>query len=242
MTAVRIASLFDLATDTNYGFLVHKPSTASLLDYLGPWPVYVVAEIVRIRAARDAAGSQTRIEVGMSTAFGCTIQGHVAPAEVVRLVGAVLDAGIDCVSLADTVGYADPAMVSSLFERVLRVAGDLQRTLREEKAASAGGSDARDRAAELVRHDGEAVHVARDELELARDAYERVLERRPVAGLLEAGGDLLGPGEGLTQLGQHRPPFPAPHSDVEEDRSRRGTAERPDGLLPAANPPDASTR
>jgi hydroxymethylglutaryl-CoA lyase len=28
------------------------------------------------------------------------------------------------VSLADTVGYADPAMVSHLFEQVLRVAGD----------------------------------------------------------------------------------------------------------------------
>jgi hydroxymethylglutaryl-CoA lyase len=83
-----------------------------------------VAEIVRIRAARDAAGSRTRIEVGMSTAFGCTIQGHVAPAEVVRLVGAVLDAGVDCVSLADTVGYADPAMVRSLFAQVRAVAGD----------------------------------------------------------------------------------------------------------------------
>ena len=36
----------------------------------------------------------------------------------------VLDAGVDAVSLADTVGYADPAMVSRLFERVLQVAGE----------------------------------------------------------------------------------------------------------------------
>jgi hypothetical integral membrane protein (TIGR02206 family) len=40
--------LFDIATDTNYGFLVHKPSTASILDYLGPWPVYVAAEIALV--------------------------------------------------------------------------------------------------------------------------------------------------------------------------------------------------
>jgi hydroxymethylglutaryl-CoA lyase len=99
-------------------------SHAHSLANLRKTPDEVVAEIVRIRAARDAAGSQTRIEVGMSTAFGCTIQGHVAPTEVVRLVGAVLDAGVDCVSLADTVGYADPAMVRSLFTQVRAVAGD----------------------------------------------------------------------------------------------------------------------
>jgi len=99
-------------------------SHAHSLANLRKTPDDVVAEIVRIRAARDAAGSQTRIEVGMSTAFGCTIQGHVAPAEVVRLVGAVLDAGVDCVSLADTVGYADPAMVRALFAQVRVVAGD----------------------------------------------------------------------------------------------------------------------
>ena len=99
-------------------------SHAHSLANLRKTPDEVVAEIVRIRAARDAAGSRTRIEVGMSTAFGCTIQGHVAPAEVVRLVGAVLDAGVDCVSLADTVGYADPAMVRSLFAQVRAVAGD----------------------------------------------------------------------------------------------------------------------
>ena len=41
------------------------------------------------------AGSRTLIEVGISTAFGCTIQGAVEPAEVLRLVQAVLDAGVD---------------------------------------------------------------------------------------------------------------------------------------------------
>jgi hydroxymethylglutaryl-CoA lyase len=99
-------------------------SHAHSLANLRKTPDEVVAEIARIRAERDATGARTQIEVGISTAFGCTIQGHVDPAEVERLVQAVLDAGVDAVSLADTVGYADPAMVSSLFERVLRVAGD----------------------------------------------------------------------------------------------------------------------
>ncbi|RYF38743.1 MAG: hydroxymethylglutaryl-CoA lyase [Comamonadaceae bacterium] len=99
-------------------------SHAHSLANLRKTPDEVVAEIGRIRAARDAAGSSTRLEVGMSTAFGCTIQGRVDPQEVLRLVQAVLDAGADAVGLADTVGYADPAMVRSLFELVLPVAGD----------------------------------------------------------------------------------------------------------------------
>ena len=60
----------------------------------------------------------------MSTAFGCTIQGEVKHSEVLRLLQALLDAGCDRVSLADTVGYADPAAVQSLFEAARKVAGD----------------------------------------------------------------------------------------------------------------------
>ena len=98
-------------------------SHAHSLANLRKTPDEVLAEIGRIRAARDAAGSRTLIEVGISTAFGCTIQGRVEPAEVLRLVQAVLDAGVDRVGLADTVGYADPGMVRKLFELVLPVAG-----------------------------------------------------------------------------------------------------------------------
>ncbi len=99
-------------------------SHAHSLANLRKTPDEVVAEVARIRAARDAAGSRTLIEGGVGTAFGCTIQGHVAPDEVLRLMQALLDAGADRVGLADTVGYADPAMVRSLFERAQRIAGE----------------------------------------------------------------------------------------------------------------------
>ncbi|GAB7543794.1 hydroxymethylglutaryl-CoA lyase [Cupriavidus sp. 8B] len=99
-------------------------SHAHSLANLRKTPDDVVAEVAKIRAARDAAGSRTLIEGGVGTAFGCTLQGHVDPDEVLRLMQALLDAGADRVSLADTVGYADPAMVRSLFDRATRIAGD----------------------------------------------------------------------------------------------------------------------
>lgn len=87
-------------------------------------PDAVIAEVARIRAARDAAGSKTLIEGGIGMAFGCTLQGEVKPSEVLRCMQGLLDAGADRVSIADTVGYAGPAAVRLLFEQARKVAGD----------------------------------------------------------------------------------------------------------------------
>jgi hypothetical integral membrane protein (TIGR02206 family) len=40
---VAVTFTFDRIAGTNYGFLDHKPETGSLLDVLGPWPVYIVS-------------------------------------------------------------------------------------------------------------------------------------------------------------------------------------------------------
>ena len=99
-------------------------SHAHSLANLRKTPDEVVAEVAKIRAARDAAGARTIIEGGVGTAFGCTLQGEVNMEEVLRLMQALLDAGADRVSLADTVGYADPRMVRELFGRALAIAGE----------------------------------------------------------------------------------------------------------------------
>ncbi|MGE4336684.1 MAG: hydroxymethylglutaryl-CoA lyase [Pigmentiphaga sp.] len=98
-------------------------SHAHSLANLRKTPDEVVAEVARIRAARDASGSATQIEGGVGTAFGCTLQGRVEPVEVLRCLQALLDAGVDGVSLADTVGYAGPGEVLALFEQARRIAG-----------------------------------------------------------------------------------------------------------------------
>jgi hydroxymethylglutaryl-CoA lyase len=99
-------------------------SHAHSLANLRKTPDEVVAEVARIRAVRDSSGKHTLIEGGVGTAFGCTIQGEVKHSEVVRLLQALLDAGADNLSLADTVGFAGPSDVSRLFEMAQRAVGE----------------------------------------------------------------------------------------------------------------------
>lgn len=99
-------------------------SHAHSLANLRRTPDEVLAEIAAMVQARRARGSNIRIEVGMSTALGCTLQGRVEVEEVLRLLKAVVALGVDRVGIADTVGYADPRQVSELFAKAREVAGD----------------------------------------------------------------------------------------------------------------------
>jgi len=99
-------------------------SHAHSLANLRKTPDEAVDEIARMRDLRDARGVRCVIEVGMSTAFGCTLQGRVEPDEVLRLAERALAAGAERIGLADTVGYADPLAVSQLFTRVRAVVGN----------------------------------------------------------------------------------------------------------------------
>jgi hydroxymethylglutaryl-CoA lyase len=72
-------------------------------------------EEVRKCAAYPHPGVE--IEGAVSTAFGCTMQGEVPEADVVRIAAALAEF-CDCVALADTVGYANPAQIRRLFKKV----------------------------------------------------------------------------------------------------------------------------
>lgn len=113
-----------IASGADLMLLPISASHAHSLANLRKTPDEVVEEIARIHDLRKASGSSIVIEVGMSTAFGCTLQGRVEPSEALRLLRAVIDAGADRVGLADTVGYADPEMVRLLFEQAFEVAGE----------------------------------------------------------------------------------------------------------------------
>jgi hydroxymethylglutaryl-CoA lyase len=78
----------------------------------------MVDEVRSIVALRDKRAPHVRVEAGMSTAFGCTLQGEVPDDDVVKLAVALADAGADDIGLSDTSGMANPAQVTRLFSKV----------------------------------------------------------------------------------------------------------------------------
>ncbi|RJY10029.1 hydroxymethylglutaryl-CoA lyase [Aurantiacibacter aquimixticola] len=74
--------------------------------------------------AEIARNHGIHFEVGLATAFGCTIEGAVPEDQVVRLAEAAIGAGAMEVGLSDTTGYADPAQVRRLVRRVKAAVGD----------------------------------------------------------------------------------------------------------------------
>ncbi|MFN3864257.1 MAG: hydroxymethylglutaryl-CoA lyase [Erythrobacter sp.] len=81
----------------------------------------MLAEIADAAAIARAAG--IHFAVGLSTAFGCTIEGAVSEDKVVRLAEQAVAAGAQELSLSDTTGYADPAQVRRLVRKVRAAVG-----------------------------------------------------------------------------------------------------------------------
>ena len=89
-------------------------------------PEEAVEQVRRVAALRDKlpADRAPVIEAGISTAFGCTMEGQVDEGWVVRLAAMLVTAGADSVSLADTVGHANPAQIKRVFTAVRGEIGD----------------------------------------------------------------------------------------------------------------------
>lgn len=103
------------------------------------------ASIEAIRHAveqRNASGSQTLLNVIISMSFGCSIAGDVDPDEVVRLAQACIDAGVDTVGVADTVGYAGPTEVRALCQRMTALMGERPYTVHLHNTRGTGLANA----------------------------------------------------------------------------------------------------
>lgn len=78
----------------------------------------VIEEVRSVIALRDQQYPHVQIEAGLSTVFGCTLQGVVPADDVIRMAMTMAGLGVDEVGLADTVGYANPTQVRQLFTRL----------------------------------------------------------------------------------------------------------------------------
>lgn len=84
----------------------------------------MVAEVRSILALRHELAPRVRVEAGVSTAFGCTLQGPVPEGDVLWLAEALAHAGADEVGLSDTTGMANPAQVRRLFQQLRLALGE----------------------------------------------------------------------------------------------------------------------
>lgn len=84
----------------------------------------MIEEVKRIVDYRNTHAPLIRIEVGIATAFGCTLQGVVPEDDVIWLAEQVVMAGVDETGLSDTTGYANPSQIKRLFRRLRNAIGD----------------------------------------------------------------------------------------------------------------------
>lgn len=91
-----------------------KRTHAQMLDEIGR-----IAALVKAQPQ----GKRPHFEVGLSTAFGCSLEGPVSESLVVRLAEAALEAGCIEVGLSDTTGSANPTQLCRLIQKVWSAVG-----------------------------------------------------------------------------------------------------------------------
>lgn len=78
-----------------------------------------------VERCREAGEARPLVVAGLSTAFGCTLEGRVDESRVLELALALVKAGADELTIADTVGYGDPAAVRRVFRALLAEVGNV---------------------------------------------------------------------------------------------------------------------
>lgn len=106
-------------------------SRAHSLSNINMTPEQAVEQLRAVCALRDALAAgepedapRIGVDAGISTAFGCTMEGQVAEDWVIRLAVMIAGAGADSVTLSDTTGMGYPAQVRRLFTRLRAELGE----------------------------------------------------------------------------------------------------------------------
>ncbi len=83
----------------------------------------MIDEVKAIAALVAEQDEPPHFEAGLSTAFGCTIEGPISEDLVVSSAERLIEAGAAEVGLSDTTGYANPAQVKRLVRKVQSAVG-----------------------------------------------------------------------------------------------------------------------
>jgi hydroxymethylglutaryl-CoA lyase len=89
-------------------------------------PEDAVEDVRKVRQLCDntSRDKRTRLEVGIATAFGCSMEGPVSEDWVMQLAVKLAEAGADSIGLSDSVGFANPAQVKRMFGHLRREIGE----------------------------------------------------------------------------------------------------------------------
>jgi len=130
MTAVVLVPNFKgceraLATGARRVTVPISVSEAHSMSNVRKTTAQAIEDFVRMaELVRSQPGKRAQLVGACSTAFGCSLQGVVEEDAVVRVAAALREAGADAISLADTVGYANPEQVKRLFKKVRNAIGE----------------------------------------------------------------------------------------------------------------------
>jgi hydroxymethylglutaryl-CoA lyase len=108
-------------------------SAAHSLANVRKTPVEMIDAFAAMRelidGAAHAGGRRVELIAGLSTVFGCTLQGAVPYADIAAIADAAVQAGADVIALGDTTGEATPRQIGEIIELVRNVAGGRLRSL-----------------------------------------------------------------------------------------------------------------
>lgn len=82
------------------------------------------AQAIAALIAAQPADQRPHFEGSLSTAFGCTLEGPIPEAQILRLAERLMSAGCDEVGVSDTTGYGDPVSIRRLIRAVRGVVGE----------------------------------------------------------------------------------------------------------------------
>lgn len=82
------------------------------------------ARAISALIAEQPEAKRPHFEGSLSTAFGCTLEGAIPEAQILRLAEGLMEAGCDEVGLSDTTGYGHPLAIKALIRSVRSVVGE----------------------------------------------------------------------------------------------------------------------